>query len=97
MFASEQIPDKKKSKGFLERIIPLKPTAGDPEYDIAEIADGSGDERFKELYQQLMNTRKLLFMYRLLHYNETIPDIKLNIKNRYKQLTKPAIRLCQNT
>jgi hypothetical protein len=95
MFASEQIPDKKKSKGFLERIIPLKPTAGDPEYDIAEIADGSGDERFKELYQQLMNTRKLLFMYRLLHYNETIPDIKLNIKNRYKQLTKPAIRLFQ--
>jgi hypothetical protein len=36
-------------------------------------------------------------MYRLLHHNETIPDVKLNIKNRYKQLTKPLIRLFQNT
>jgi hypothetical protein len=36
-------------------------------------------------------------MYRLLNYNETIPDVKLNIKNRYKQLTKPLIRLFQNT
>ena len=50
-----------------------------------------------ELYEELTNTRKLLLMYRLLHYDEKIPDIKLNIKNRYKQLTKPVIRLFQNT
>src|SRR5688572_15875682 len=36
-------------------------------------------------------------MYRLLHHNDLIPNIKLNIKNRYKQLTKPVIRLFQNT
>ena len=60
-------------------------------------ADGSGDEQFKELYQELVDIRKLLLMYRLLHHNETIPDVKLNIKNRYKQLTKPLIRLFQNS
>ena len=97
MFASEKMPDKVKSKGFLERIIPLKAVPGDPEYDISEVVDGSGDEQFKELYQELEDTRKLLLMYRLLNYNETIPDVKLNIKNRYKQLTKPLIRLFQNT
>jgi hypothetical protein len=97
MFAAEKMPDKIKSKGFLERIIPLKATPGDPEFDISEVVDESGDEQFKELYEELMNTRKLLLMYRLLHHNETIPDIKLNIKNRYKQLTKPVIRLFQNT
>jgi hypothetical protein len=96
MFASEKMPDKIKSKGFLERIIPLKAVPGDPEYDISEVVDGSGDEQFKELYQELEDTRKLLLMYRLLNYNETIPDVKLNIKNRYKQLTKPLIRLFQN-
>ena len=53
MFASEKMPDKIKSKGFLERIIPLKAVPGDPEYDISEIVDGSGDEQFKELYQEL--------------------------------------------
>lgn len=97
MFASEKMPDKIKSKGFLERVIPLKVVVGDPPFDISEIADESGDEKFKELYQQLMNTQKLLLMYRLLHHAETIQDIKLNIKNRYKQLTKPVIRLFQNT
>ena len=35
MFASEKMPDKVKSKGFLERIIPLKAVPGDPEYDIS--------------------------------------------------------------
>ncbi len=97
MFASENMPDKVKSKGFLERIVPLKAVPGDPEFDISEVVDGSGDEQFKELYQELEDTRKLLFMYRLLNHNETIPDVKLNIKNRYKQLTKPLIRLFQST
>ena len=46
MFASEKMPDKIKSKGFLERVIPLKATPGDPEYDISEIVDESGDEQF---------------------------------------------------
>ncbi|HEX2405592.1 MAG TPA: hypothetical protein VHJ38_00165, partial [Nitrososphaeraceae archaeon] len=97
MFASEKMPDKIKSKGFLERVIPLKVAPGNPLYDIAEIVDDSGDEEFKELNQELMDTRKVLLMYRLLHHNDLIPNIKLNIKNRYKQLTKPVIRLFQNT
>jgi hypothetical protein len=97
MFASEKLPDKIKSKGFLERIIPLKAVPGDPPFDISEVVDDSGDEKFNELFEELMITRKLLLMYRLLHHNDTIPNIKLNIKNRYKQLTKPVIRLFQNT
>jgi hypothetical protein len=91
------MPDKRKSKGFLERIIPLKAVPGDPLFDISEVVDGSGDEQFKELYQELEDTRKLLLMYRLLHHNDLIQDVKLNIKNRYKQLTKPLIRLFQKT
>jgi hypothetical protein len=97
MFASEKMPDKTKSKGFLERIIPAKMTPGDPSYDISEVIDGSGDEQLNQLYKQLIDTRKLLLMYRLLHHNEIIPNITLNIKNRYKQLTKPVIRLFQNS
>lgn len=82
------MPDKTKSKGFLERIIPLKSISGDPQYDISEVVNDAGDEQFKKLYEELMNTRKLLLMYRLLHHNDAIPNVKLNLKNRYKQLTK---------
>ena len=97
IFASERIPNKIKSKGFLERIIPLKSISGDPQFDISEVVNDAGDEQFKKLYEELMNTRKLLLMYRLLHHNDPIPNVKLNIKNRYKQLTKPLIRLFQDS
>ena len=82
------MPDKRKCNGFLERIIPLKAVPGDPQYDISEVIDGSGDERFKKLYQELEDTRKLLLMYRLLHHNEIIPDVKLNIKNKVQTVNK---------
>jgi hypothetical protein len=81
----------------LERIIPLKSISGDPQYDISEVVNDAGDEQFKKLYEELMNTRKLLLRYRLLHHNDAIPNVKLNLKNRYKQLTKPLIRLFQNS
>ena len=97
IFASEKMPDKIKSKGFLERIIPLKSVSGDPQFDISEVVNDAGDEQFKELYEELMDTRMLLLMYRLLHHNDPIANVKLNIKNRYKQLTKPLIRLFQNS
>ena len=97
VFASEKMPDKIKSKGFLERLISLRSLPGEPQFDISEVVNDAGDEQFKQLYQELLDIRKLLLIYRLLHYNDLFPNIKLNIKNRYKQLTKPLIRLFQNT
>lgn len=97
VFASEKMPDEKKSKGFIERLLVLKSISGDPQYDISEVVNDAGDERLKQLYKELLDMRKLLLIYRLLHYNDSFPDLKLNIKNRYKQLTKPLIRLFQNT
>src|SRR3954454_13101043 len=40
---------------------------------------------------------KLLLVYRILHYDDQIPDIELSIKNRDKQLCKPLIRLFNNS
>jgi hypothetical protein len=39
----------------------------------------------------------MLLIYRLLHFKEKIPNIKLNIQNREKQLFKPVLRVFQNT
>jgi hypothetical protein len=35
--------------------------------------------------------------YRLLHYNDPIPDIEIDLQNREKQLFKPLLRVFQNT
>ena len=37
-----------------------------------------------------------MLIARLLHFPEKIPDVKLNIKRREKQLFKPIIRIFQN-
>ena len=71
--------------------------SGNPLYDISEVVNDAGDDNYKELLNELLDLRKLLLVYRLLHYDHSFPDIKLSIKNRDKQLTKPLIRLFQNT
>jgi hypothetical protein len=96
-FAAERFPDPFKAKGFNQRILEMQCYYGDPDEDIAEVANPAGDERLQRLLDELEETRNLLLAYRLLHFNEKIPDTKLNIKGREKQLFKPVIRVFQNT
>jgi hypothetical protein len=96
-FAAEKLPDSFKAKGFNQRIIELPCTFGFPKYDITEVANPAGEEEFQMQLDELNETRNLLLAYRLLHYNDKIPNIKLNIQNREKQLFKSVIRVFQNT
>jgi hypothetical protein len=96
-FTSEKQPDSFKAKGFNERVFVLKCSAGNPDYDISEVISPAGDEEYQAQLDELVDVRKLLFIYRVLHYNEPIPNIKLNLKNRDKQLCKPLLRLFQDT
>lgn len=96
-FAAERFPDSLKAKGFNQRVIEMNCYYGNPQEDIAEIANPAGAEEFQELLDELEETRSLLLAYRLLHYNEKILDIKLNIKGREKQLFKPVLRIFQNS
>ena len=97
VFSAEKQPRNSKSKGFVERLLTSKCSPGNPLYDISEVVNDAGDKNYKELFNELNDLRKLLLMYRLLHHEHSFPDVKLSIKNRDKQLTKPLIRLFQNT
>lgn len=96
-FAAEKFPDPFKAKGFNQRVLEIQCYYGDPEEDIAEVSAPAGDERLSQLLEELEQTRNLLLAYRLLHFSEKIPNIKLNIKGREKQLFKPIIRVFQGT
>ena len=65
--------------------------------DISEVIACEGDEDLKAQFDKLVDFRKLAIVYRLLHFNDPIPNIKLNLKNRNKQLCKPLLRLFQGT
>lgn len=96
-FAAERLPDVMKAKGFNQRIIELQCNTGFPEYNIKEVSSPAGDETFKNLLAELEHVRKILLMYRLLHYHDGLPNIATNLRGREKELFQPLIRLFQNT
>ena len=89
--------DPLKAKGLIQRCIKLDCSAGDSEYDISEVVDKTGDEGFAVLRNELNDIRNILLISRLLHFHHKIPNVKLNIKRREKQLFKPIIRIFQNS
>ena len=96
-FGAEKTPDSVRAKGFNQRIVELPCVYGFPEYDISEVINPAGEQKYEELLNELNDTRNLLLVYRLLHFKDKIPDIRLNIENREKQLFKPLIRVFQHT
>ena len=96
-FAAERLPDSIKAKGFNQRILEIPCVYGFPENDISEVANPAGEEEFQYLLDELLETRNKLLIYRLQHHHEKIPNIKINLKNREKQLFKPVLRVFQKT
>ena len=45
----------------------------------------------------LNDFKKLMLIYRLLHFKDTIPDIDVTVEGREKELSKPIIQLFYNT
>ena len=72
-------------------------TYGFPDYDITEVTNPMGEEKFIQLLQELEKTRNLLLVYRILHHGDKFADIPLNITGREKQLFKPILRIFNNT
>lgn len=96
-FSAERLPDVLKAQGFNQRIIEIFCTFGIPQYDISEVVNPAGETEFQNLLDELNDVRNTLLIWRMQHYTDPIPDIKLNLVNREKQLFKPIIRVFQNT
>jgi hypothetical protein len=97
VFSAERLPDSTKAKGLVQRLIELKCLSAIPTWDISEVANPAFADEFVKQLDELKELRNALFAYRLVHYNDKIPNIKLNITNREKQLFKPLLRVFQNT
>jgi len=64
---------------------------------LSEVINPAGEKEYQALVEELEEIGDELLIYRLLHYHESLPDIKLFLQNREKQLYKPLLRLFQNT
>ena len=87
--AMEELPDEKRIRGVLDRSFIFKFMIGDVKHNIKGIIE---DEK-SEQYKQLVHLRKLLFVFKLVQQDTIFHNIKLNIKNRNAELTKPLLRI----
>jgi hypothetical protein len=94
----ERLPSPNAAKGVLDRTFSLFVYYGKPVYDIKEILNPTetGGKEYEKLYNEILEFRKLLFIYRLVHFKDSIPNIDIGISGRDKELVKPYLQLFSN-
>lgn len=91
--ASERSLDNAKARGLLDRCFIIPCIAGRPAHNIKRVRENT--KKNKHLMNEIEKTRKLLFAIRMVHYDDVIEEIGLNLFNREAELTEPTLRLFQ--
>ncbi|HEY7080451.1 MAG TPA: hypothetical protein VH500_12165 [Nitrososphaeraceae archaeon] len=86
-----------KARGVFDRTLQFTTYPSKPLYDIKEIVSPQGNPiRIRELHR-LMDFRKLMLVYRLIHFKDPITEVDVGIEGRNKELCKPYIQLFYGT
>jgi hypothetical protein len=97
-YVAERLPNQSDAKGVLDRTFSYTAYKGKPEHDIKEILNPAGNERRQKLLDELVDFRKLMLLYRLIHFQDPVPDIDIEgLEGRDKELCKPLLQLFYNT
>jgi hypothetical protein len=94
---AERSPSQSDAKGVLDRTFLYTAYKGKPQYDIKEILNPAGNERRQQLLDELVDFRKLMLIYRLIHFHNPISDIDIGLDGRDKELCKPLLQLFNET
>jgi hypothetical protein len=97
MIIAERSPNQSSAKGILDRTFIFNTYKGISQYDIKEVLNPSGDRTRQKLLDELLDFRKLMLVYRLVHFSDPIQDINIGLDGRDKELCKPTIQLFYNT
>jgi len=62
-------------------------------FDIKETLNPQGNVACQSRLDQLLGFRKLLLIYRLVHFNDLVPDVNTGLKRRNRELCKPILQL----
>jgi hypothetical protein len=90
----EKSPNKLKAKGLLDRTLLLSAFPGDTELDIKEVTNPEETApHLEKALAELLDFRKLMLVYRLIHFDDPIPDLDVGVRRRNKELCKPYLRL----
>jgi hypothetical protein len=96
MIISEKPLDPIKAKGLVERMLTFhcRSVVNDNLFSIKEVTTNPpGDLEKQLLYTDLIDFRKSMLCYRLIHSMDYMPDIDTGLRNRDKELGGPLLRL----
>lgn len=86
---SERSMSLTEAKGVYDRTFSFTAYAGDSTFDIKETLNPQGIVACQSRLDGLRAFRKLMLIYRLVHFNDQIPDIDTGLKRRNRELCKP--------
>jgi hypothetical protein len=97
MIISERMPNLRDARGVVDRSFSFTTYKGLPKYDIKETLEPQRNRARQERLDRLIDFRKLMLVYRLIHFKDELPDIYIGVEGREKELSKPIIQLFYNT
>lgn len=89
----EKSPNEDIARGLLDRSFKIKSFKGYPDYDIKEIMNPQGNIERQQILDELMDLRKLLLMFRLIHFKDPYKEIDIGLDGRDRELCKPMLQL----
>ena len=94
---SERMPNLRDAKSVVDRSFTFTTYKGKPIHDIKETLIPQRNPARLQRLAALLDFRKLMLIYRLIHFGNQMADIDVNVEGREKELTKPIIQLFYNT
>jgi hypothetical protein len=93
----EKSPSRFKAKGLLDRTLSFPAFPGEAKLDVKEVINPQGDPELELALGRLLDFRKLMLVYRLIHFKDPVVDLDIGLKRRNRELCKPYIRLFYST
>jgi hypothetical protein len=99
IFGTEVASDDKMLGGFNDRNFRIENTKGKPEFRVKKVLMEmekpieKQSSKYKQIVAEVEYSRKLTFIFRMIHHNDMIEEVETNIDGRPLELTGPQIYL----
>jgi hypothetical protein len=99
MLLGEKSLSEWKAKGLVDRTFTFKCRPGRVRYSIKKVVSQTINKspELERLYKELLDFRRLMLCYRLIHYEDELPRIKVSLINRDEELSYPLLQLFYGT
>lgn len=81
------------AKGVHDRTFSFTAYPGDSKFDIKETLNPQGNSDCQKRLNEIVSFRKMLLIYRLLHFKDAVANVDTGLKRRNRELVKPLLQL----